>query len=72
MREQLEKLVTAGKLRRSNLEGLVQLAESGFCQHRNWGVGKILSIDTVFARIIIDFKDHKGHSMDLNFAVGVL
>lgn len=72
MREQLEKLVTAGKLRRSNLEGLVQLAENGFCLHRNWGVGKILSIDTVFARIIIDFKDHKGHSMDLNFAVNVL
>lgn len=72
MREQLEKLVTTGKLRRNNLDGLVKLAENGFCLHRNWGIGKILTIDPVFGRIIIDFKDRKGHSMDLNFAVSVL
>lgn len=72
MREQLEKLVTAGKLSRQNLDGLVKLAENGFCFHKTWGVGKILSIDTVFARMTIDFKDRKGHTMELNFAVQVL
>ncbi len=69
MREQLEKLVTAGKLQRQYLDGLIKLAENGYCLHKTWGVGKILSIDTVFSRITIDFKDRKGHSMELNFAV---
>jgi transcription elongation factor GreA len=72
MKEQLEKLVTAGKLSRQNLDGLVKLAESGYCLHKTWGVGKILAIDTVFARMTIDFKDKKGHTMELNFAVQVL
>lgn len=69
MREQLQKLVSAGKLEGRHLEGLLKLVECGFCMHNSWGVGKILSIDPVYGKITIDFKDIKNKDMDLNFAV---
>lgn len=69
MREQLEKLVKTNKLQKQNLEGLLKLVECGFCMHNAWGVGKILSIDPVYGKITIDFKEVKGKEMELNFAV---
>ncbi|MCX7872403.1 MAG: GreA/GreB family elongation factor [Verrucomicrobiae bacterium] len=69
MREQLEKLVKAGKLEKRHLEGLLKLVESGFCMHNSWGIGKIVSIDTVYGKITIDFCEIKSKEMELNFAV---
>ncbi len=68
MKEELEKLAAAGKLTRQHVEALVALTESGYCYHRSWGFGKIVSMDPVFARCIIDFQSKPGHAMDLTFA----
>src|SRR5438093_1371431 len=68
MKEELEKLVAAGKISRQHVEPLLQLVQSGFAMHRSWGFGKVKSVDTVFARLTIDFQNKPGHSMDLGFA----
>src|ERR1041384_7497118 len=68
MKEELEKLVAASKISRQHVEPLLQLVQSGFAMHRSWGFGKVKSVDTVFARLTIDFQNKPGHSMDLGFA----
>ena len=68
MRDEFEKLAATGKLNRHHIEALVQLTRSGYCLHRSWGVGKITTVDTVFARFTIDFPGRAGHGMDLGFA----
>ena len=68
MREEFEKMASAGKLERHHIEALVQLTNSGFCMHRSWGFGRIRTVDTVFARFTIDFPNKAGHTMDLAFA----
>jgi transcription elongation GreA/GreB family factor len=68
MREEFEKLVAAGKLEGRHIEPLTELTTSGFCVHRSWGFGKITTVDTVFARFVIDFPGKAGHTMDLAFA----
>jgi transcription elongation factor GreA-like protein/transcription elongation GreA/GreB family factor len=68
MKEELDKLAAAGKLSRQQIEALVTLTENGYCFHRSWGFGKIVSLDPVFARFIIDFQTKAGHAMDLIFA----
>src|SRR3989442_5240770 len=68
MREEFEKMASAGKLERQHIEALVRLTNSGFGMHRSWGFGRIKTVDTVFARFTIDFQDKTGHTMDLAFA----
>src|SRR5436309_3758584 len=68
MREEFEKMASAGKLQRQHIEALVELTSSGFCMHRSWGFGRIKTVDTVFARFTIDFPNKAGHTMDLAFA----
>src|SRR5262245_2552262 len=68
MREEFEKLATAGKINRSHIDPLVVLTQSGYCLHRSWGFGRIKTVDTVFARFTIDFQNKAGHAMDLGFA----
>ncbi|MHB8522619.1 MAG: GreA/GreB family elongation factor [Limisphaerales bacterium] len=68
MREELEKLVAAGKINRQHVEPLLQLTQHGYCMHRSWGFGRITTVDTVFGRVSIDFQIKPGHSMDLAFA----
>jgi transcription elongation factor GreA len=40
--------------------------------HRSWGFGQIKSYDDSTQRLIIDFKDKKGHPMDPAFCVGTM
>ncbi len=68
MKEELEKLAATGKLTRQHVEALVALNDNGYCYHRSWGFGKIMSIDPVFSRCVIDFTGKAGHTMDLTFA----
>jgi transcription elongation factor GreA len=68
MKEELEKLVAAGKIGRQHVEPLLLLAQGGYCAHRSWGFGRITTVDTVFSRALIDFPGKPGHSMDLAFA----
>lgn len=72
MREEFEKLVSAGKLTKQQVEPLVALTESRYCMHRSWGFGKITTVDVVFARFVIDFSSKTGHTMDLAFAADSL
>ncbi len=72
MKEELEKLVAAGKIGRHHVDALLQLVQGGFCMHRSWGFGKITTVDTVFSRLLIDFPSKPGHSMDLAFAADSL
>jgi transcription elongation GreA/GreB family factor/transcription elongation factor GreA-like protein len=67
-KEEFDKLAAAGKLTRQHVDALVALSESGYCYHRSWGFGKIVSTDMVFGRFIIDFQNKAGHAMDLAFA----
>ncbi|HOW64259.1 MAG TPA: GreA/GreB family elongation factor [Candidatus Paceibacterota bacterium] len=68
MKEELEKMVAAGKISRLHVAPLLQLIQCGFCSHRSWGFGRITTMDTVFGRFTIDFSSKPGHQMDLNFA----
>src|SRR3974390_345355 len=68
MREEFEKMASAGKVGRQHIEALTQLTSSGYCMHRSWGFGKITTVDTVFARFTIDFQGKPNHTMDLAFA----
>ena len=68
MKEALESLVSAGKIERRHVAPLLALIEHGYCQHRGWGFGRIRQVDPVFGRMIIDFANKPGHSMDLGFA----
>src|SRR3982751_4422817 len=68
MKEEFEKMASAGKLERQHIDSLVQLTDSGFCMHRSWGFGRIKTVDTVFARFTIAFTNKAGHTMDLAFA----
>src|ERR1039457_6412949 len=72
MREEFEKMAAAGKLERHHIEALVQLTTTGFCMHRSWGFGRIKTVDTVFARFMIDFDNKAGPTMDLAFAAEAL
>jgi len=72
MKEELDKLVAAGKIGRQHVDRLLRLVEGGFCTHRSWGFGRITTVDTVFSRLIIDFQSKPGHSMDLAFAADSL
>src|SRR5712671_414062 len=68
MKDEFEKMASAGKLERQHIDALVQLTDSGFCIHRSWGFGRIKTVDTVFGRFTIDFPNKAGHTMDLAFA----
>lgn len=68
MKQEFEKLAAAGKIEPRHVQLLTQLTESGCCEHRSWGLGKIKAVDTVFARFTIDFPGKPGHTMDLSFA----
>lgn len=72
MRDEFEKLAAAGKIQSKHVDQLVALTESGFCVHKSWGFGKITTVDTVFARFVIDFTGKAGHTMDLAFAADSL
>jgi transcription elongation factor GreA len=72
MREELEKLAAAGKISRAQIDPLVQVGIHGFVSHRSWGVGKIATWDWLFSKVVIDFQNRAGHSMDLAFAADSL
>ncbi|MGZ8899074.1 MAG: GreA/GreB family elongation factor [Limisphaerales bacterium] len=72
MREELEKLAAAGKISRAQIDPLLQVGTYGFVSHRSWGVGKIANWDWLFSKVVIDFQNRAGHSMDLAFAADSL
>ena len=69
---EFKRLVLDGKLDPKLTDQLTELVTSGFCTHRSWGFGKITTVDTLMATIIIDFQSKRAHSMDLGFAAKIL
>jgi transcription elongation GreA/GreB family factor/transcription elongation factor GreA-like protein len=72
MREEFEKLAAAGKISLKHVEPLTVLATTTYCHHRSWGFGRIKTVDTVFARFVIDFPGKPDHPMDLSFSADSL
>ncbi len=72
MREEFEKLAAAGKIARAQIDPLTQVGAAGFVFHRSWGVGKVVSWDWLFSKVVIDFHSRASHPMDLAFAADSL
>jgi transcription elongation factor GreA len=51
---------------------LEAMEPGAYVVHRSWGFGQIKSYDESTQRLIIDFKDKKGHPMDPAFCVGTM
>ena len=68
MNEEVEKLVTAGKLSQALGENLSKLEAGTVCLHKSWGVGRVASWDLLGGSMTIDFKGKPGHAMKLEFA----
>ncbi|MEC7883549.1 MAG: GreA/GreB family elongation factor [Verrucomicrobiota bacterium] len=69
---EFKRLVLDGKLDPKLTDDLTQLVSAGFCTHRSWGFGKITRVDTLLAKITIDFQSKPNHVMDLGFAAKIL
>jgi len=72
MREELEKLVAAGKIQPKHIEPLMAIVQQGYCLHKGWGFGKVKTLDGILGRLTIDFVGRPGHGMDLAFAADSL
>ncbi len=51
---------------------LEAMEPGAYVVHRSWGFGQIQSYDDATQRLIIDFKDKKGHPMDPAFCVNTM
>ncbi len=77
---EIENLLDKVNIRRSekveiaiqSLEELLNLCPGNYVMHKNWGIGKIESIDLLFNKVYIDFQNHPKHSVDLNLALTIL
>ena len=72
LQSEFKRLVLDGKLDPKVTDALATLVSAGFCIHRSWGFGKITTVDTLMAKITIDFQTKPEHSMDLGFAAKIL
>ena len=72
LQSEFKRLVLDGKLDPKITDALTALVSAGFCIHRSWGFGKITTVDTLMAKITIDFQTKPEHSMDLGFAAKIL
>jgi transcription elongation factor GreA len=72
MREEFEKLAAAGKISRAQIDPLIQVGAAGYVFHRSWGVGKVVTWDWLFSKVVIDFQSRAAHSMDMAFAADSL
>lgn len=50
-----------------NFETNIVFDKGNYVFHRSWGVGKIVDLNT--AEMVIDFKEKKGHKMDIQMAL---
>ena len=56
LQSEFKRLVLDGKLEPKLTDALTDLVAAGFCTHRSWGFGKITTVDTLMAKITIDFQ----------------
>ena len=68
MQAEIEKAVQAGKLNSKAAAALEKLPEGTHCLHKSWGFGRIAEINFLLNQATIDFKNKKGHTMQLQYA----
>ncbi|MCP5495237.1 MAG: transcription elongation factor GreA [Leptospiraceae bacterium] len=56
----------------ANFERNIVFDTNNYVLHRNWGVGKIVSISSVNDSIIVDFQDKKNHKLSIQMAISSL
>ncbi len=69
MNDEVQKLVAAGKLTVTDGKKLSTLEPGVYCQHKSWGVGRVVEWDLLGDRLIIDFEGKPGHPLKLSFAI---
>lgn len=72
MKEDVEKLISAGKLAANQKEALLALAPGSICSHPGFGVGRVAAWDLLGDRMTIDFQEKSGHAMGLRIALKTL
>ena len=69
---EVEKLVSAGKLSKTDGAKLSSIQVGACVVHKSWGAGRIAEWDLLGDKVVVDFEDKKGHSLKLSFAIGSL
>ena len=72
MKEDVDKMIAAGKLPANQSNSLLALSPGTVCLHPSFGIGKIVSWDTLGDRIVVDFPDKPAHPMGLRIAIKTL
>lgn len=68
MHPDVAKLVEAGRIPKPVGERLSQLAPGNFCTHKSFGAGKVTEWDLPGKKVVIDFENSPGQTMELQFA----
>jgi transcription elongation GreA/GreB family factor len=56
----------------AKIDTLLALNAGGYCQHKNWGVGRIKTFDATLNRIVVAFPHNPDHAMQLAYAADSL
>lgn len=72
MDQELKQLVDAGKLTTQEAETLESLAPGTACLHKSWGFGRVSDRSPLLNQITIDFRQKRGHAMQLSYAAQTL
>lgn len=72
MQEDLQQAIETGKITPKTAAALEGLQPGTFCQHKDWGFGKVVSWDLLAGTLAIDFGARKGHRMQLQYAAETL
>ncbi len=70
--EAIESLIKKNPSLASKREKLEKFVDGACCMHSSWGFGRISAYDEAANRLIIDFDEKPGHSMDPAFCVDKL
>ena len=62
------KAVEAGKISTTTATALEQLGEGTCIFHKSWKFGKIVSLDFLLNKVVIDFTEKKAHEMQMQYA----
>ncbi len=62
------KAVEAGKISTTTATALEQLSEGTCIYHKSWKFGKIVSLDFLLNKVVIDFTEKKAHEMQMQYA----
>lgn len=68
MQDELQQAIETGKLTAKAAAALEALAPGTFCQHKDWGFGRVAEWDLLAGSVTVDFASRKGHRMQAGYA----